>query len=116
MTHKDLEVYKLSMLLVKEIYQSTRTFPKSEIYGLTSQMRRASISIPSNISEGAARHSNKDYIHFLNISLGSVSELETQIEISAMLNFIDDKQIESDLIETITRIRQMLLMLIKSLS
>ena len=71
-------------------------FPKSEVYGLTSQLRRSAVSIPSNIAEGAARDSNKEYHRFLNISLGSLSELETQLMIAVRLNYINefDKSLE----------------------
>ncbi len=77
-THKDLQVWKLAMDLAENVYLFTRSFPKEELYGLTSQMRRAAVSVPSNIAEGAARASKKEFIQFLYISLGSLSELETQ--------------------------------------
>ena len=76
-THKDLDVWKLSIQLVKNIYQLTSKFPSEEKFGLVAQIRRAAVSIPSNISEGEARNSDKDYIRFLYISLGSLSEIET---------------------------------------
>lgn len=88
--HKDLNVWKKSMDLVTSIYKSTRTFPQEELYGLTSQMRRASVSIPSNIAEGAARNSKKEFMQFLYISLGSLSELETQLLIANNLNYLQD--------------------------
>jgi len=78
MDHKDLDVWKRSMDLVQLIYEYTKLFPKEEMYGLTSQMRRAAVSIPSNIAEGAARKGDKEFIQFLMLSLGSLSELETQ--------------------------------------
>lgn len=74
--------------MATDIYALTETFPKSEIYGITSQMRRAVVSIPSNIAEGAARHSAREFAQFLNIAGGSLSELDTQIEIAANLGFI----------------------------
>jgi len=89
-THKDLDVWKKSIELVKCIYQTTSGFPKEEIYALTSQMRRCVVSIPSNIAEGATRQSNKEFIQFLFISLGSASELETQLIISKELNYIEE--------------------------
>jgi four helix bundle protein len=95
-THKDLDIWKLGMDLVEKIYFLTKNFPDDEKFGLTSQMRRASVSFPSNISEGAARNSLKDYIRFLYISLGSLSELETQILISKRLKFLNEKEILSD--------------------
>jgi four helix bundle protein len=78
MDHKDLDVWKKSMNLVVLIYDITSKFPSDERFGLTSQMRRAAVSIPSNIAEGAARKGDKEFIQFLMIALGSLSELETQ--------------------------------------
>ena len=88
MNHKDLEVYKESMEMVTLIYKITKEFPAEEKYGLTSQIRRAAISIPSNIAEGSARKSTKEYIQFLYHSLGSAAEVETQLELSKRLGFI----------------------------
>ena len=79
MIHKKLEVWKRSILLTKDIYELSSQLPDSEKYGLKSQIQRASISIPSNIAEGAARSSTKDYARFLEIAKGSASELETQL-------------------------------------
>jgi four helix bundle protein len=90
-THKDLKVWQESRKLITEIYYLTSNFPKEEVYSLTAQIKRAAISIPSNIAEGAARDSNKEYIHFLYISLGSVAELDTQLIIARDLNFINEK-------------------------
>ena len=109
-THKDLIVWNKSMELVVEIYKLSAKFPEEEKFGLTSQMRRAAVSVPSNIAEGAARNSTKEYIRFLYIALGSLSELETQVLISNRLMYINDL-----LEETISEIRKMLLSLIKSL-
>lgn len=78
MDHKDLDVWKKSMKLVELIYDLSKDFPKSETYGLMSQIRRSAVSIPSNIAEGAARKSNKEFLQFISISLGSLAELETQ--------------------------------------
>lgn len=78
-THKDLDVWKEAMSLVKEIYLWTEGLPRQETYGLTAQMRRAAISVPSNIAEGAARDSRKEFVQFLYVALGSLSELETQV-------------------------------------
>ncbi|MEZ4484825.1 MAG: four helix bundle protein [Syntrophotaleaceae bacterium] len=80
--HKDLDVWRSSMALVTEIYRLTGNFSKDEIYGLTNQIRRAAVSVPSNIAEGAARHSKKEFLQFLYVSLGSLAELETQLLIS----------------------------------
>lgn len=106
-TYKDLIVWQKSMDLVVEIYKLTESFPKSEIYGLTLQMKRCAISIPSNIAEGRRRGSKKDYRHFLIIAYGSGAELETQIEIAKRLRFnknLDFAKIES-LLNEIMRIK-----------
>lgn len=85
--HKDLIVWQKSMALVKRVYEVTRAFPHEEMFGLTSQMRRAAVSIPSNIAEGYGRIYDKERINFLSIALGSASELETQLMISEDLGF-----------------------------
>ena len=108
-SHKDLNVWKLSIGFVSKIYRLTRELPAEEQYGLSSQMRRSAISIPSNIAEGAARNSSKEYMQFLYISLGSVAEIETQLDIAERLGYIaDTSALAKDLIE----IRKMLLGLI----
>ena len=91
-THKDLDAWKLSVELVVLIYQLTNTFPKEEVFGLTNQIRRAAVSIPSNIAEGAARNSNKEFIQFLYISLGSQQELDTQFLIAKKLEYLTEDQ------------------------
>ena len=111
-SHKDLTVYKTSIDLVIDIYQLSQNFPDSEKFGLTSQIRRASVSIPSNISEGAARSSKKEFIRFLYIALGSVAEIETQLEIAYRLKFIKNTP---EVVEKIIYIRRMILKLIQSL-
>jgi four helix bundle protein len=110
-THKDLKVYNLSIELVVEVYSITKEFPKEELYGLTSQIRRSAVSVPSNIAEGAARNSKKEYIQFLYISLGSLSELETHFIISEKLSYLNSTEI----LTKIETIRKMLLSLIKYL-
>jgi four helix bundle protein len=87
--HKDLNVWKKSMQFVLEIYSLTSHFPKEEIYGLTSQIRRAAVSIPSNIAEGAARQTQKEFCQFLYVSMGSLAELETQLIIAQNLKYIE---------------------------
>jgi four helix bundle protein len=109
-THKDLIVWNKSMELVIATYKLSSKFPEEEKFGLISQMRRAAVSVPSNIAEGAARNSTKEYIRFLYIALGSLSELEIQLLISNRLEYINDV-----LEDTITDIRKLLLSLIKSL-
>jgi len=101
-THKDLEIWQRSMDLVEKIYTKTKTFPQAEIYGLTSQIRRSAVSIPSNIAEGAARQTNKEFIQFLYVGLGSLSETETLFMIAERLGFIKDETIMND-IEIIRR-------------
>lgn len=93
--HKDLDAWKLSMDLVLDIYLKTKSFPSDEKFGLTNQIRRAAVSIPSNIAEGATRNSNKEFLQFLYISLGSASELETQFIIALNLNYISLEDYES---------------------
>jgi len=99
------------MPLAKGIYKLSADFPKEETYGLVSQIRRAAVSIPSNIAEGAARNSNKEFIQFLYVSLGSLAELETQLLLSKELGFLKNEEING----SIMRIRKMLLGLIKHL-
>jgi len=108
-THKTLEIWIEGIDLVSLVYKNTSTFPKEEIYGLVSQMRRAGISIPSNIAEGAARNSRKEYTRFLNISLASLSELETQNIIAQRLGLTQEEHMK----ENINRLRQKLLNFIK---
>jgi four helix bundle protein len=112
LSHKNLDVYKLSKELVKEIYLLTSKFPKDEVYGLTNQLRRASISVPSNIAEGMSRESNKDINRFLIISRSSLVEIDTQMEIAISLKYLNEKGI-TKLEEFIVRIFQMLSKLIK---
>ena len=107
MTHKDLEVWKRGVQLVTHIYALTQKFPKEEIYGITSQIRRAAVSIPSNIAEGAARQSIKEFIQFLYIALGSCMELETQLIISERLKYLSPTDKEETLLE-LTEIAKML--------
>jgi four helix bundle protein len=87
-THKNLKVWQRSISFVTEIYRVTSEFPREEIYCMVSQLRRAAISIPSNIAEGSARRNTREYIQFLHVSLGSAAEIETQIIISINLGFI----------------------------
>ncbi len=94
------------MSLVSDIYVLTRDFPKEEIYGLTSQIRSAAVSIPSKIAEGAARGSNKDFAHILNFSLGSLAEVETQIMLSDDLGFNSSNQ-NTSTIEKLFTIRRL---------
>ena len=99
-TFRDLLVWQKSMRLVTNIYQNTSSFPQSENYGLTSQIRRCAISIPSNIAEGYGRNSTGDYKRFLRISVGSLFELQTQIEIAFNLNYISNDTFQEILSNT----------------
>ncbi|MEP1095762.1 MAG: four helix bundle protein [Cyclobacteriaceae bacterium] len=96
---KKLDVWEKSMKLAEEVYSITNQFPDGEKYGLTSQMRRCSVSIPSNIAEGAGRNGDKEFANFLSISLGSAFELETQLLLSARLKFVEETIIENILVE-----------------
>jgi len=114
-SYKDLIVWQRSMSLVLSIYELTEQFPKSEMYGLTSQMRRAVVSIPSNIAEGKMRGTRKDYRHFLLNSFGSGAELETQIEIAKRLPFSKNlNYIKTN--ELLTEVMKMLNVLTKKLA
>jgi len=92
---KKLNIWVKSIALVKEVYMITKKFPKTEQYGLTSQMQRAAVSIPANIAEGSAKSSNKDFSRFLEFSLGSIYELETLAIISKELNYINEETFTS---------------------
>ena len=89
-THKDLDVWNKSIDLVEDIYKLTKEFPKEELYGLTNQLRRASVSISSNIAEGAARNSNKEFIQFLYIAKGSLSETKSQLYRAFDRKYVND--------------------------
>lgn len=108
-THKDLSVWQKSMDMVEILYRLTEKIPAHEQYGLTSQIRRAAVSVPSNIAEGAARNSDKEFVQFLYIALGSVAELETQLLICQRLAFLDHMPFKE-----LNDVKMMLLGLIKS--
>ena len=91
--HKKLDVWQKSMVLIEKIYELTKDYPSSENYGLTNQMRRAAISIPANISEGAARQTKKEFIQFLHMAQGSLSELDTHFEISERLGYLKENHL-----------------------
>ncbi|WP_044402766.1 four helix bundle protein [Lacinutrix sp. Hel_I_90] len=91
MNYTALEVWKFSRDLVKLVYLLTKSFPNDEIYGLTNQMRRSAVSVPSNIAEGVGRHSNKETIHFLYIAKGFLNEVETQLYLSFDIGYISEK-------------------------
>jgi len=113
-THKDLLVWQKAIDFVTEIYKFTSDFPSHEMYGLTSQLRRASISIPSNIAEGAARNSDKEFVRFLYIARASASEAETQLIISENLGYLPTNT--STLKEGLLSISKMLTALIHKIN
>ena len=110
-THRDLDVWKEGIELVVKVYEIVQNFPKEEKYGLVDQIKRSAISIPSNIAEGAARNSKREFLQFLHISLGSISELETQLIIANRLGFLNNDEVFS----LIERERSKILGLIKYL-
>ncbi len=112
--HHKLKVWKRSLNFVTKIYKITALFPADEKFGLISQMRRAAVSIPSNIAEGAARNSKKEFINFLHIAQGSTAELETQILISRNLDFVTPNQADP-LLQELEEISRMIIGLQNSL-
>ncbi|MBC8005457.1 MAG: four helix bundle protein [Verrucomicrobia bacterium] len=94
-TFREIKVWQKAMDCVTKLYQYTQKFPKEELFGLTSQMRRCAVSVPSNIAEGFGRNSSIDFKRFLKISIGSLYELQTQVEISKNLKYIDEDQFDS---------------------
>ncbi len=105
--YEKLDVWQKAMQLAVDIYKTTEVFPKKEIYGLSSQIQRAAVSIPSNIAEGYSRQHNKEIIQFLHIALGSKAELETQLRIVISLAYIDP-DIGTDLLERTVEVGKML--------
>ena len=113
---RNLQVWQKSMTLTTKIYFSTRKFPNEEIFGLTSQIRRSAISIPSNIAEGFGRDSNKEYLRFLNVSIASLFELQTQLEIGKNIEYLteqefnkiyeDSRELERMLVSFINKIKE----------
>ena len=112
MYHKNMEVWKEAKNLALQIYRITENFPDKEIYGLTSQLRRCAVSIPSNIAEGCGRNTDKDTLNFISIALGSVSELETQVIISEELGYTDNT---NNIYEQIKKVNALLIGLKKRL-
>lgn len=112
--HKKLDVWQASMAAAKLIYEITSHFPEEEKFGLVSQIRRAAISIPCNIAEGAARQGKKEFKYFLSMAQGSLSELDTQLEIALSLQFISEEKYDK-ISALLLRIDKMLSALIRSL-
>ena len=100
--HRDLRAWQDAMTLVEHLYEITRTFPQAELYGLTSQIRRAAVSVPTNIAEGAARSSSEELRQFLSIAQASLSELDTLIDISARLGYVSNAESTIDRINPVT--------------
>ena len=98
-SYRDLVAWRKAMILVVQIYRATRTFPKDELYGLTSQLRRAAVSVPSNIAEGQARYSRREFHHFLANARGSLAEVETQIMLASDLAYLPSKEADVLLIK-----------------
>jgi four helix bundle protein len=112
--HKKLDVWQAAMKVAQMVYQLTNTFPSEERFGLVTQMRRAAVSIPSNIAEGAARHGKREFKNFVSMAQGSLSELDTQLDLTILLGYIseaDVKEIEGQLL----RVDKMLTGLIRTL-
>jgi four helix bundle protein len=103
-THENLDIWKLSIEFVTKVYSCTKGFPSEEKFGLVSQIRRASVSIPSNIAEGAARKSDKEFMQLLYISLGSIAEIDTQLIISDNLGYLESSELRSDLLVIKTKL------------
>ena len=102
MDYTELDVWKYSREMVKLVYKITKSFPNEELYGLTNQIRRSAVSVPSNIAEGVGRQSNKETIHFLYIAKGSLQEVETQLYLSFDLEFISKESLSSILEKVIS--------------
>ena len=113
--HKKLDAWKISMDLVFEIYQAMEKLPRGEKYGLVDQIRRAAVSVPSNIAEGAARQTKKEFSNYLHIAQGSLSELDTQVELAARLGYLDHRN-QNRLDEMMRRIDKLITGLIRHLN
>jgi four helix bundle protein len=111
---RDLNIWKQGMEIVEDVYRLTKEFPREELYGLSAQMRRCAVSIPSNVAEGFTRKHNKEYKQFLYISLGSCAELETQIEIAFRLKYLNE-QAKEVLLEKKNHVTRMTMNLLKCL-
>ena len=110
--HRKLLAWQQSIALVEHIYHVTKPFPKDETFGLTAQLRRSAVSVPSNIAEGAGRNSTKELVQFLGIASGSLAEVDTQLEIAMRLGYLDGS---SDVFGQVSRVGQLLVALRRSL-
>ena len=111
-THRNLAAWREAMRLVKVVYRDTASFPREELFGLTAQIRRCAVSIPSNIAEGAARNSSGELMQFLGIACGSLAELETQLELSVELGYL---KLDADAISLTSRVGMLVRLMRKSL-
>ena len=114
-SYQDLEVWKKAMELVTDIYKVSQTFPKEELYGMTNQLRRASVSVPANIAEGWGRGTTNGYIQFLRIARGSLLEVETLTTISHNLGYVNAQDLQEQISQKIVEISKMINALINSL-
>ena len=112
-THRDLAAWREAMVLVETVYRHTARFPREELYGLASQVRRSAVSIPSNIAEGAARNTSRELLQFLGIACGSLAELDTQLDLAVRLGYLNA---ESDVMRQPTRVGVLVRLLRKSIS
>lgn len=113
-SYRDLKVWQKAMRLAEDVYHVTESFPKSELYGLTSQIRRSVVSVASNIAEGSARRSTREFIRFINIASGSLAEVETQLILSQRLTYLQEDQL-TFLLSQCDEVGKMLFALQKSL-
>jgi four helix bundle protein len=113
--YKNLKVWQKGMIVCEKTYAHTKTFPSDEKYGIIQQLRRCAVSIASNIAEGTSRKSQKEFAHFLSISLGSCFELETQLEISKRLNYINENDHQS-IFEELEEVQKMLIAFIQKIN
>ncbi len=109
--HHDLVAWQVSVELVKSLYELTETFPAKETYGLTAQIRRAAVCVPSNIAEGAARTTKREFAHYLSIARGSLSEIDTQLTIAKKLGYVDN---DDEVQQTLDRVFGLIGGLLKS--
>ncbi len=104
---RDLRVWQRGMEVVESVYRATQSFPRQELYGLTSQLRRAAVSIPANIAEGHCRQHIKEYLNFLSIAQGSIAELETELEIACRLKYIASDDLKLFLVQLTVLAKQL---------
>jgi four helix bundle protein len=110
--HRKLIAWQEGMNLVESVYRLTRDFPKEETFGLTAQLRRSAVSVPSNIAEGAGRNSSRELVQFLGVATGSLAELDTQLELAMRLKYVNDP---SDVMQHCSRVGQLLVALRRSI-